>query len=251
MRCRIGFMLAIFVATLPRGAGATFDVAASCDEDRDCAPYPENPWCDPGGFCWSCGDDSECTAVDEMCIAGTCVLPCGEDLDCGAAEPTCHPDGHCVECIDSAGCLESEYCSLGFCIDDVCSAGETRCHHLGSAVIVCNASGSGWDELEACAEDCTVVDGAAQCAATASETAGSGTAGDPGGTTSGGETTGGGGTDDAGGGSGGTGEPADGNESASKRGCRIGPGPLGAWWLLLVPLSVRRRDFTARDRRQA
>src|SRR5688572_26664340 len=105
---KIGLALGLLVVVAPRPAGATLDVAAVCDDDRDCAPYPENPWCDPNGSCYRCSENTDCAALDEVCEAGACVLPCVEAMDCTAAEATCHPDeGHCVECIDEPGCLDS------------------------------------------------------------------------------------------------------------------------------------------------
>jgi hypothetical protein len=238
MRGSIALALGLLAVAVPRGAGAAFDVPSSCDEDRDCAPYADNPWCHPDGYCWSCSE-GDCTGVDEECREGACVVPCVDDIDCPTAEPTCEPQsGQCVECIDGSGCLESEYCSVGLCLPDVCSEGETTCRSLGSAVVVCNAQGSGWNELEPCDEDCAIVDGEAQCVpmdpdgTSDGATTADGTTGDA--TTGGFET---GASADAGG----TGEPASPNDSSSSRGCRIGPGSFGAWWLLVVVAARRTR----------
>jgi MYXO-CTERM domain-containing protein len=246
----VGMLLAGAIAMAPDVARALLsDVASPCSSDRDCAPFPDNPWCSPDGTCWRCSGDSDCVGQDEVCLDGACVLPCSEDVDCSAAEPMCdRAQGHCIECTSDLGCLDSEFCAQGLCVDDVCTQGETRCRYNPEAVVLCNANGSGWDEAEACAESCLDDDGEAHCASSGSSTGVDAT----GGTTTGevtsgggdttGETSGSTGSDDTGG----TGAPAGGDDGDGRGcGCRVESTSPDLWWLLVLAFGLRPRKRAA------
>ncbi|MEM6996577.1 MAG: MYXO-CTERM sorting domain-containing protein [Myxococcota bacterium] len=162
------------------GGGAKLDIPAGCSGDIDCAQFPDNPWCSPGGSCGTCSDASNCADADQMCIDGACVVPCVEDMDCTAEQPTCDTQGgRCVQCQGADACADGEYCAQGYCLDDVCAEGDTICLASGAEVGTCNAEGSGYMTLEVCADgtECVASGGASSCAVVGEGTTGSATTG--------------------------------------------------------------------------
>ena len=239
----------VLVALVPASAEASkFDIGAYCDSDVDCAPYPDNPWCDPEyNLCGTCQDNDDCADEDDVCQDGGCVRPCAEDLDCTADAPTCDVgEGHCVMCQDDSECTGSEHCANGTCRPDVCAPGELDCRAAGR-LAVCADNGSGWDVLQDCwalGQECVEADGESACVGE-----GESTGGMPGGATDGAD--GGTGADGADGSSQATGDgaedgAADGTggaeESPAADGCRSGgTTPAAGVLAFLLPVWLRRR----------
>lgn len=239
-----GWWVVALVGLVPGSAAASkFDIGALCDSDVDCAPYPNNPWCNvETGICWTCSDNEQCADEDEVCEGGACVRPCAEDLDCSADEPTCDVgEGHCVMCLSDDGCIAAEHCANGTCRPDECNPGEIDCRVAGQ-LAECQANGGGWNVLQDCWEEnfeCLEVDGTPMCVGEDETTDGATGAAE--GTTA--ADDGGGSTpvtegDDGAGGDG----TGGGTETPASTGCRSGgTNPVAGVLALLLPVWLRRR----------
>ena len=234
---------------VPASAEASkFDLGALCDSDVDCAPYPDNPWCNlESGICWTCSDSEQCADEDEVCEGGACVRPCAEDLDCSADEPTCDVgEGHCVMCLSDDECIAAEHCANGTCRPDECTPGELDCRVAGR-LAQCRDNGGGWDVQQDGWEDgleCLEVDGTPTCAEEGQTTGGAGGGGGAAEGTTAGDDAG----DDAGDapaaeGDAGTGGGTGGaSQSPAAGGCRSGGAtPAAGVLALLLPVWLRRR----------
>ena len=120
-----------------------------CESTKDC---PGTLVCDLElGICVICVGDEDCLP-GEVCGADLeCheQVPCTSDKDCKADAMICDKEaGFCVECLASADCEDDLYCLDGYCLEDVCDAGEARCD--GQDVVFCNEEGSAEEVTETC-----------------------------------------------------------------------------------------------------
>ncbi len=111
-----------------------------------------------GGVCPSCGAAADC-AVDSDCAsgecdAGSCTEP-ANNMGCNPGEARCA--GNTVQSCDQNQWVETQICAqacnAGSCDDAVqCTAGEDRC--FKNSVQTCNVTGSAWQHLDICEDDC-------------------------------------------------------------------------------------------------
>jgi hypothetical protein len=144
----------------------------TCSDEGVCEPTPCGSTKDCPGELLCAKDIGECVVCigDEDCPDGkTCgadhdcheQYPCESDLDCKIHGLICDKDaGICVECLAKADCPDNQYCFETYCLDDVCTAGESYC--AGLDVVECNADGSAEVVTETCTDDQYCEDGQCQ-----------------------------------------------------------------------------------------
>ncbi|MBM4352932.1 MAG: hypothetical protein FJ109_03905 [Deltaproteobacteria bacterium] len=140
-----------------------------CDDSGQCVPPPckTSKDCPAGlvclketGQCVGCIGDEDCPDEYECGADHECheKHPCQSDKDCQQFDQVCDKTlGECVECLGPEGCELEQFCEGGFCLPDVCAAGERKC--VGMQAEECAADGSGWNVGQVCAEAETCIDG--------------------------------------------------------------------------------------------
>lgn len=125
--------------------------ATTCDSTKDC---PGNLVCDKEqGNCVVCIGDEDCLdgltcGADHECHE---THDCKSDIDCKEHGMVCDKSaGECVGCLGPDECPEHQFCLESYCIDDVCSVGESYCD--GQEVVTCNDEGSAKEVSELCTE---------------------------------------------------------------------------------------------------
>ena len=134
----------------------------TCSEDGLCIPTPCESTKDcPGdlicnkelGQCAICVGDEDCPEGQTCGADHECheEFLCQSDLDCKDHDLVCDKDaGKCVECLGTEDCKDEQYCLDSYCIDDVCTAGESHCDGLD--VVTCNGEGSAEEITETCTD---------------------------------------------------------------------------------------------------
>ena len=122
--------------------------AFPCKSSKDC---PGSLVCAEGiSECVACVGDEDCPdgevcGADHECHA---PLSCDSDKDCKSQDMICDKNaGLCVECLKNVHCADDMYCDEGYCIESICSAGESKCD--GSTVLAC-PDGSEWVVKQTC-----------------------------------------------------------------------------------------------------
>ena len=123
----------------------------SCDSTKDC---PGDLLCNKDlGQCVVCVGDEDCPGGQTCGADNECheEIPCQSDLDCKDLGLICDKDdGKCVECLGSEDCADEQYCLETYCVDDICTAGESYCDGLD--VTTCNDEGSAEEVTKTCTE---------------------------------------------------------------------------------------------------
>ncbi|MDX9721764.1 MAG: hypothetical protein RBU37_13520, partial [Myxococcota bacterium] len=132
-----------------------------CTGSGDCA---EHESCDTGVcVCDSglrCGPSQSCCLSGDICEDDACKIPCS-GVRCGVDERLCCPEAcetlpsgvaFCVEpCSSDVDCPSAQHCNGSYCIDDICTPGQSRC--AGNSIERCNARGSAWLPTMNCGSD--------------------------------------------------------------------------------------------------
>jgi hypothetical protein len=134
--------------------------AAECESSKDC---PGQLVCSGDlGECVVCVGDEDCSE-DKSCGADhEChsTYECSSDKDCKEYGMICDKEaGICVECLALVGCPDGQFCLDSFCVDSVCTPGESYCD--GMDVRTCNEEGSAEEVTKTCSESQYCEDG--QC----------------------------------------------------------------------------------------
>jgi formylglycine-generating enzyme len=125
-------------------------VSVSCGTSLDC---PGDAVCHPDSdLCVQCVASADCPGLELCGPDHECHSPgnpCDSDKDCKSEGMVCDFDaGHCVECLNASACSQEEYCKDGYCLPDICIAGEAVCNE--DTVVVCLDDGSDWTAVQVC-----------------------------------------------------------------------------------------------------
>lgn len=124
-------------------------VSVSCQTTLDC---PGQLVCSPQkGICVICADDTDCPDGQVCGPHDECheELECTSDLDCKVYGLLCDKSsGVCVHCLSGDECEEESYCLEGFCVSDVCTAGQNACED--NSIVTCTSDGAGWEHTLKC-----------------------------------------------------------------------------------------------------
>ncbi len=126
-------------------------IPTPCDSTKDC---PGDLVCDKeAGNCVVCVGDEDCPE-EQVCGADhECheEFDCTSDIDCKSMNMVCDKDaGKCVECLGPEECPDEQFCLETYCVDDICTAGESHCDGLD--VVTCNDEGSAEEVTETCTD---------------------------------------------------------------------------------------------------
>ena len=147
----------------------------TCSEDGLCQPTPCESTKDcPGdllcnkdlGQCVLCVGSEDCPEGKSCGADRTChqMYPCLSDLDCKDRGLVCDKTAEqCVDCLGYEDCPEDRYCADGFCLDDVCKSGPSKCQN--DLVLNCADDGSGWETDQNCQPDGYCLQGGCQALA--------------------------------------------------------------------------------------
>ena len=143
--------------------GACEMIVEVCSDEGQCVPAPCQSSLDcpsslvchkESGECVVCMGDEDCPE-DTTCGADhEChkAYACDSDKDCKDLKMVCDKEaGLCVQCLGPEECAAAEYCLGGYCVNDDCVAGESKCED--GSVIACAIDGSAWQVAEVCGAD--------------------------------------------------------------------------------------------------
>ena len=126
-------------------------VAYGCTSTKDC---PGELVCAKDiGECVICVGDEDCPEGEKCGADHFChtEFQCTSDKDCKDHGMVCDKEaGICVQCLTSEDCEPEEYCLEAYCVDDVCTAGESHCDGLD--IVKCNDDGSAEEVTETCTD---------------------------------------------------------------------------------------------------
>ena len=126
-------------------------VSSGCTSSKDC---PGELVCAKDlGECVVCVGEEDCPlgqkcGADHLCHT---EFQCLSDKDCKDQGMVCDKDaGICVQCLTPDDCATAEYCLGSYCVDDICTAGESHCDGLDA--VTCNDEGSAEEVTDTCSD---------------------------------------------------------------------------------------------------